>query len=248
MILFILTSLALMSIEVIAHEKGNTEIKSFRSAKKKLKKIYGKKGVTFYCNCSYKNKEIDLTSCNVTTKKFKKRAKKLEWEHIVPAQNFGRSFPEWRIGSAKCTKKNKSYKGRKCARKNSLFRKMEADLYNLVPAVGAINAGRSNKNIDYVSGPLEYTFGTCPVKISKTKIEPPDRIKGIVARTYLYMDWAYPKQSILGNKTRKIVTTWSRKFPVTRDECQLYVKKREKQKNTNPYLEKPCKAFGHEKI
>ena len=43
--------------------------------------------------------------------KYKKRGGRVEWEHVVPAENFGRSFVEWREGHPECvTKKVKAFK------------------------------------------------------------------------------------------------------------------------------------------
>jgi deoxyribonuclease I len=30
------------------------------------------------------------------TNKYKNRAAKIDWEHVVPAENFGQTFKEWR--------------------------------------------------------------------------------------------------------------------------------------------------------
>jgi deoxyribonuclease I len=35
-------------------------------------------------------------------------------------------------------------------------------------------------------------FGACDVEIERRKIEPRPEIRGDIARTYMYMDWAYP--------------------------------------------------------
>jgi deoxyribonuclease-1 len=45
------------------------------------------------------------------------QARRLQWEHVVPAENFGRSFPEWRDGDPTCVdNRGKAFKGRNCAR------------------------------------------------------------------------------------------------------------------------------------
>jgi endonuclease I len=95
----------------------------------------------FYCGCAYAGIEIELASCGYQPKKDPDRAKRLEWEHVVPAEAFGQSFPEWREGHPACVdSKGKAFKGRNCARKMSpQFRYMEADLYNLQPAIGEVN-------------------------------------------------------------------------------------------------------------
>jgi len=37
-----------------------------------------------------------------TGTKYAKRAKRIEWEHVVPAHNFGQTFEAWRTGDAQC--------------------------------------------------------------------------------------------------------------------------------------------------
>lgn len=66
------------------------------------------------------------------------------WEHIVPAHAFGQSFKEWREGHPECVnRKGKLFRGRNCAQKvNIKFRYMQADMYNLVLAMGEINSLR----------------------------------------------------------------------------------------------------------
>ena len=97
---------------------------SFSSSKKALlKKVYYDHQITFYCQNNYEVKQVNgkekaliiddmtkYTPRNIKTKKGKIniRAKRIEWEHIVPAENFGRQFECWRNGNDKCiTKKGK---------------------------------------------------------------------------------------------------------------------------------------------
>ena len=152
------------------------------------------------------------------TPKYKKRGKKIEWEHVVPAENFGRSFSEWRDGHPLCvTKKGKSFKGRNCASKvNIEYRHMQADLYNLYPAIGAVNALRSNYRYAMVTG---ETLGGCEMIIDDRKANPPDRAKGVVARVSLYFAETY-KRYKLSKSQRKLFELWDRQFPVTEIECK----------------------------
>ena len=60
-------------------------------------------------------------------------------------------------------RKGKPFKGRSCAEKvNQEYRFMQADMYNLFPAVGAVNAMRSNYNYAMLPD-MESTFGSCPM-------------------------------------------------------------------------------------
>ena len=99
-------------------------------------------------------KEVDFTSCGYMPQKDNKRAHRIEWEHVVPAEAFGQSFKEWREGHPDCVdNRGKSFKGRKCAEKvNPEFRQMQADMYNLYPAVGEVNGLRSNYSMAMIPG------------------------------------------------------------------------------------------------
>ena len=118
----------LLSLTLSGQEKqqGNTKIESFSKAKKLLEKVvFSDYRKDFYCGCSYDSKKnVDFQSCGYKARKNEKRAKRIEWEHVVPAENFGRYFSEWREGHPDCKdSKGKPFKGRKCAAKvNQEFR------------------------------------------------------------------------------------------------------------------------------
>ena len=227
---------------------GNTKIGSFSKAKKILAKLYKQHQVTFYCGCSYSNKQVDHSSCGYkpkqpSTKKGKvnKRAHRIEWEHIVPAHAFGQSFVEWRAGHPECvTKGGKAYKGRKCASKvNKEFKLMEADLYNLVPAIGEVNGNRSNYSMDMIPGEIR-NYGDCDIEIESRKVEPTEGVRGNVARTYLYMDWAYPDRGILSKKNRKLFEAWNKSDPVDLWECERARLIEKVQGNENHFVKEQC--------
>lgn len=78
---------------------------------------------------------------------------------------------------------------------------MESDMYNLVLSIGSINALRSNYSFDFVSD-VEYEM--CGMKIGNRKIEPHEKIRGFIARTYLYMDKEY-KHFKMSQKQKKLM-------------------------------------------
>ena len=163
---------------------GNTYNESFNRAKTYLeRKVYsGIQKNTIYCNAAFEGKKI-VDPNGFSPTKYINRAHKLEWEHIVPAENFGRAFPEWRDGHELCVKSNgDSFRGRNCAAKvNIKFRYMLADMYNLAPSIGAVNAMRSNYN--FAEGlNSQQELGQCSMKIdiSRRKAEPPMEAKGFV--------------------------------------------------------------------
>jgi deoxyribonuclease-1 len=78
---------------------ANEEIQSFSKAKKILEKqVYNNHRITLYCGATFDAKKKVTPPNGFTTTKYVKRAKKVEWEHVVPAENFGRTFSEWRDG------------------------------------------------------------------------------------------------------------------------------------------------------
>jgi len=199
----------------------NTQITSFSKSKKLLLKVYKDNPITLYCGCTFSGNKPNLSSCGYIPKKNNKRANRIEWEHIVPAHAFGHSFSEWRKGHPKCVnKKGKMFKGRKCARKvNREFKLMEADMYNLFPAIGELNGRRSNYSMAIIEGE-KREFGKCDVEIKSRKVEPREEIRGEIARTYMYMDSVYPGRGIISKKNWKLFESWHRSDPVDEWECE----------------------------
>lgn len=220
---------------------GNTSNQSFNKAKKMLeRKVYPKNRFTLYCNAVFtENKEVRQPSGFYATKHIK-RASRVEWEHVVPAENFGRTFTEWREGNSECVdRKGKPFKGRKCAEKtNTEYRHMQSDMYNLYPAIGAVNALRSNYNFAML--PAESSdFGSCDMRIENKKAQPPERSRGAIARTYMYMDAVYPRYK-MSNAQRKLMSAWDKQYPVSKWECQRAVSIEKIQGNVNPILSSRC--------
>jgi deoxyribonuclease-1 len=152
--------------EVRPDVKPNTTIQSFGKAKKPMRRVFAGHARTFYCDCAYDGTTVEVQSCGYQPQKPSKRARQLEWEHVVPAEAFGQSFPEWREGHPACVdRKGKAFRGRHCAAKMALpFRSMEPDLYNLRPAIGEVNRLRSNCSMAMIDGEPRR-LGSCDVEI-----------------------------------------------------------------------------------
>lgn len=225
---------------------GNAKNDDFRDAKKMLERqVYADHRVTLYCGYEFdKNKNISLPATFVTDK-HKERAKKVEWEHVVPAENFGRSFEYWREGSGRCVdKKGHFFKGRRCAEELSEeYRLMQADMYNLYPAVGAVNAIRSNFIFEMLPG-VPNRFGSCEMKIQNQRAEPPERARGQIARTILYMENAYPSRYQLSSKQRRLAEAWDKTYPVDEWECLRATRIAKLQGNVNAIVNDACRRAG----
>ena len=225
---------------------GNISIENIRHAKKILeKKIYYDHRVTVYCQASFDaTKKICLPDGFVTPE-HSKRAFRVEWEHIVPVENFGRSFEEWRNGDPVCVdSRGKSFLGRRCAQKaNEDFRRMEADMYNLYPAIGAVNAMRANYNFRILEENIPPTFGSCDMKICGNKVEPPEHARGVIARTYKYMDASYPNYK-MSHQQKNLMDAWDEQYPVDEWECIRASRIETIQGNENLFVKTMCIQKG----
>ena len=67
----------------------------------------------------------------------------------------------------------------------------------------------------------QYRFGECRTKIEDRKIEPRPEVRGEIARTYFYMERAYPGHGIISNKNEKLFQAWDKADPV--DEWNVNV-------------------------
>lgn len=232
-------------------DKGNTKNESFTKAKELLlNEVYNTHRVTFYCGCTFSKKK--KVRCKVGEGN---RAGRIEWEHIVPASQFGKTFDSWKkytpmtcwipgfirkIFSIRCS----VLSGRKNARRVSkLYRLMESDMYNLTPAIGLINQRRSNYPYREVPGE-ERKFGGCDFEVSEKTVEPPENVRGDIARTYLYMNDVYPGRNIISSGEKKMFQEWDRKDPVDKWECERCKKIEGIQGNVNLFVKKPCQKKG----
>lgn len=234
--------IALLLITPVAAEPPS----SFSSAKKILARdLYRDDDrVTFYCGCRFDEQPISgkpgrtrLTpaaeSCGLQPRKNANRAARIEWEHVVPAWEFGHQLQCWQNG------------GRKACGKDPVFRRMEADLYNLVPAVGELNGDRSNYRFGMIEGEPR-AYGACDFEVDfKQRVaEPPEQVRGDIARTYFYMEDRYGLK--LSRKQRQLFEAWSKMDPVDPVEQRRARSIAAIQGHENPFVESNVmQASGH---
>ncbi len=214
-----------------------TGVRDFSEAKKIAAVLYQDHPYTFYCGCRFSGKQVDHGACGYKPIHDTTRAHRLEWEHIVPAHAFGQAFTQWKKGAAKCVHTSgKPYHGRACARVASkAFSQMEADLYNLVPAIGEVNQLRADFPMGLLPG-VAPMFGKCRTKIFHGVIEPREEVRGFVARTYKYMDAHYPGFSLITNANRAMFEKWDRDYPADAFEIWRAKKIASIQGNANPFV------------
>lgn len=207
---------------------ANAAQPSFSKSKRILAEIYAEQPVSFYCGCDYKKqgKKLvpDLDSCGYDPRKNAKRAKRIEWEHVMPAWAFGHQLQCWQDG------------GRKNCRKNPDFKQMEADMHNLVPAVGEVNGDRSNYRYGMLEGERR-AYGACDVEIDfkARKAEPAPALRGDIARTYFYMADTYGVR--LSKQQRRLFEAWAKQDPVDEWERTRNRLIERRQGNANPYVD-----------
>ncbi|TMS92349.1 deoxyribonuclease I [Pseudoalteromonas sp. S201] len=250
--LFVLIIISLFSLSLLADVKVG--FVSFSSAKKRAEKyIYHDQDKTFYCRCDYvfddtadfdgdgniKESMIKPMSCGYTprnplTKKGRpnERASRIEWEHIVPAAQFGQHRACWK-------KNGKDNARTNCAKTDEAFEKAEGDLHNLVPAVGELNADRSNFNFGDIDGERR-DYGQCDFEVSfKAELaEPPSNVKGDIARIYLYMIKTHDAQ-VMPEKL-EVFKLWNDIDPVDKWECERDKRILKIQGNSNIFVGQHC--------
>ena len=165
-------------------------------------------GGDLYCGCDWRwvgasGGRMDLASCGYRVRAKQDRAARLEWEHIVPASNFGHTRQCWQAG------------GRNhCRHRDAVFSAMEADLHNLAPSVGEINHDRQNFPFGQLGG-TAGGYGACDFKVNAAArlAEPRDAVKGMIARTYFYMHDRYDLP--MSRQQQQTLMRWHRAHPVT---------------------------------
>lgn len=163
---------------------------------------------TLYCGCHWawmgrSGGRADHASCGYRTRTQVNRAARIEWEHIVPAHSLGQQRQCWQRGGREF-----------CVKDDPVFRVMEADMHNLAPSVGEINADRSNFRFGVVAGePREY--GACDFEVSfKDRVaEPPETVRGMIARVYFYMHDRYDLR--MSDVQERLLMTWNDAYPVS---------------------------------
>lgn len=184
---------------------------SFHQAKKIAARIFSDHQQTLYCQCLYdRHHAVNLSSCGMQAADGIKRAHRTEWEHAMAAENFGKHFQCWR--TPLCEKNGKPYKGRKCCQKiDARFRHIEAELYNLWPAVGLVNQARSNYRFGVVNDKQDFYGCAFAVNKQLRRAEPPDGAKGVVARANLFIADHYGIR--ISDGQRQLLNSWNNQYP-----------------------------------
>jgi deoxyribonuclease-1 len=193
-------------------------------------KIYAKKYVYFdqnsqgvlgttYCGCDWSwlgksGGRTDLDSCGYKirspqSKGMISRAQRTEWEHVTTAYSLGNQRQCWQKGGRK-----------NCNATDAVFNAMEANLHNLTPIIGEVNADRSNYQMGVVSNSKNGMYGQCQSKVDfkQRTFEPRNEAKGLVARIHFYMHDRYSLS--MSHQQQKLFMAWNKQNPVTAWELE----------------------------
>ena len=188
-------------------------LKNFTEAKHLALALFAEHPFTFYCGCRFNDdKEIDLSTCSYQMQGDEDRATRLEWEHVVPVSLVAQHLPCWQKKLC-CNKQGVCYKGRRCCRQDPWFNMMEADLHNIVPEIGELNKIRSNYRFGVLPHIPKGQLGACDFKVDRElrRVEPNDKLKGTIARAYLYMTDTYHVR--LSDSQRQLFEAWNKEYP-----------------------------------
>ncbi len=207
---------------------------------KLIKKIHFDYKKTWLNGCDY---SYDLQSCmdktmvDTSTCSVREQNQSVKWIQVVPDSFYGRNREC--MNEEICVSKytGKPYSGKRCCRQSdAAYRKMEADLFNLIPVVSAI-ADKRKDQIFMKVGKAEHVVGK--VKMDGKAIEPPDNLKGDIARVYLYMNQRYGLALSLEEKEDYYY--WHKLDSVDKRECAIAKTIMKIQGSTNRWIKEGCR-------
>ncbi len=176
---------------------------------------------------------VDTATCSVN-----EQNQSMVWMQVVPDIFYGRNMACMNDNVCVSEFTGKAFKGERCCRRvNSTYRQMEAELFNLIPVVSAVAEKRKDKIFGEVKTAKETVGG---VKFDENFIEPPDSVKGNIARVYLYMDERYGLQ--LSSAQKELFLRWHRLDAVDQRECSIAKVFTKVQGVPNNWIEEGCKS------
>jgi deoxyribonuclease-1 len=201
----------------------------------------GQKMSSFYCGCDISRRgdsggDIDFRGCGYVPRKSESRASRLEWEHVVPAAEIGKGRSCWESGAPQCVKDGEPFKGRSCCEiADPAFAMAATDPVNLVPSVGEVNGDRSNFPYGEIPG-TGRLYGQCTMEIDWTRdvAEPPDAVKGDVARIWSYMSRSYGLR--VSREQADLFIKWMKIDPVSQQEIDVNRQIRASGHRANPLV------------
>ena len=212
---------------------------SFQKAKLTMAEIYRDLPTSFYCGCTLNLPKVEISTCGIKQElSIPGLTADVEYEHVVPASLFKKSLlvhSQTQVLKQSCVRKS-----RRCIKSSELaFSTLEGDLHNLRPVVANLNRIRGNKDAGLID--RYHKKNGCGFKMNKDLFEPPDNVKGDVARIYLYIHHKYPSLKLVSRKKQKLYLKWHLNDPVSVMEKKINSRIKNIQGDSNIFVETPSK-------
>ena len=221
---------------------------SLEQSRDQLLKIYvnANKGKTFFYDCRFDSKgEIYENSCESVLKKDRLKNRTLVWLYGMPPFAFGKTLACW--SRSICVRPNgRPFRGPSCCKeKSNRYHEMESDMHNLFPTFWKLNRARVNQEFGDIRGE-KRKFGNCDIEVNRKFIEPRSKLKGDVARVYLYMSNQY--EIPLRKHFEESLRMWHLMDPPDIWEIERNNFIEAKQGNRNPFIDYPKLVKRKEKF
>lgn len=120
--------------------------------------------------------------------------------------------------------------------KDDRYRQIASDLHNIVPVQSRIEMRRRNAKYEQLASTAP--MGECDIREQAQFIEPPERVKGDVARTVAYMVTTYDLPWV---GTLTILQGWNELDPPDDNELTRHNRVMDIQGNSNPFVQEPAR-------
>jgi len=233
---FPLAGASALRVGVIERFFKPSQMISVELSKKELKKLYleGGHNRTLHCGCVFDNiQQVAPQACahGVKGGDQVRDRKILGWTHAVPVAVFAKPLKCWNEALCKRGRVSGDNGARCCNVLSQKFKKREADMHNLFPAIGDVEKMKSSPKF---GGLEEYRF--CSAQ-SKPVLRPRPGARGDIARAYFYMARQYNLTIAenLENQLRK----WHLEDPPDKWEEERNSLIEMVQGNRNPFIDHP---------
>lgn len=203
--------------------------------------VYRDHPVEAFCGCAFGQRgDVHNDACGYRDDV--DPAPRVAWMPVVPPSRFGVYRACWRQYDEQAREDLSAR--RHCAKVDPEFRAMEADLYNYLPVIAALGERRADDPFGNVQGEPR-AFGACDFELQGVMgkyslVEPPENVRGDIARTYLYMAARYGKgkdwKIKLTREQRQMYQKWSAEDPVDDWERMRACRIQAIQGWANPYV------------
>lgn len=199
--------------------------------------VHADRATTLYCGCRFdREKRLDPAACGYQAIRDPERAARAEVEHVIPASWIGEGRACWTQKLCR-DPSGKAFGGRDCCEAiDPAYRLAAFDLHNLWPALGDVNARRSNFRFGEIPGEVRL-LGACDLEIDggARVVEPRPQIRGDIARIGRYMERVHGVR--LSRHHRRLFEAWDQADPPDDAERERNARIRSLQGKGNPFID-----------